>query len=227
MPLAAARAGRDTAKAALREGRDPSLDKKLRRAAAGSDATASFEAVARAWHKKSTPFWTERHADDVINSLERDVFPAIGRLPIMELTSPIVLTVLQEIEQRKAIETTHRVRQRMSAVLIHAIASGVAKDDPAAIVQRALLPIQRGRQPAITNLEQARQILLDVEAQAPHSITTLGMRLLALTAVRPGELRAAEWVEFSDLNGAAPLWTIPADRMKDTARAPRAAVPAG
>jgi integrase len=35
--------------------------------------------------------------------------------------------------------------------------------------------------------------------------------LLALTFVRPGELRAAEWVEF-DLDGA--VWEIPARRMK-------------
>ena len=214
MTLLAARGERDKAKEALRQHRDPSLDKKLRRAAAAGDETAAFESVARAWHKKSRPFWTERHADDVIHSLERDVFPAVGKFPITELTAPIVLTVLQEIERRKAIETAHRVRQRMSAVFVHAIASGLAKEDPAAIVQAALQPIQRGRQPAITDLEEARQILRDVEAQAAHPITTLAMRLLALTAVRPGELRAAEWAEFSALDGEAPLWTIPADRMK-------------
>jgi integrase len=35
--------------------------------------------------------------------------------------------------------------------------------------------------------------------------------LLALTFVRPGELRSAEWIEF-DLDGA--LWSIPAGKMK-------------
>jgi integrase len=37
------------------------------------------------------------------------------------------------------------------------------------------------------------------------------LELLALTFVRPGELRAAEWAEF-DLDAA--VWEIPAGRMK-------------
>ncbi len=41
--------------------------------------------------------------------------------------------------------------------------------------------------------------------------TRAALELLALTFVRPGELRAGEWAEF-DLD--AGLWTIPAGRMK-------------
>jgi integrase len=41
--------------------------------------------------------------------------------------------------------------------------------------------------------------------------TKAALELLALTFVRPGELRAAEWVEF-DLDAA--VWEIPAGRMK-------------
>ena len=41
--------------------------------------------------------------------------------------------------------------------------------------------------------------------------TLAALELLALTFVRPGELRAAEWTEF-DLEGA--LWSIPAEKMK-------------
>ena len=41
--------------------------------------------------------------------------------------------------------------------------------------------------------------------------TRAALELLALTFVRPGELRAAEWGEF-DLDAA--IWEIPAGRMK-------------
>ena len=41
--------------------------------------------------------------------------------------------------------------------------------------------------------------------------TRAALELLALTFVRPGELRAAEWAEF-DLDAA--VWEIPAGRMK-------------
>jgi integrase len=42
----------------------------------------------------------------------------------------------------------------------------------------------------------------------------LAFRLLYLTAVRPGEVRGALWQEFHDLQGAEPVWVIPAERMK-------------
>ena len=45
-------------------------------------------------------------------------------------------------------------------------------------------------------------------------MTRLALRLIALTAVRPEELRGALWEEFEDLNGDAPIWRIPAARMK-------------
>jgi integrase len=38
--------------------------------------------------------------------------------------------------------------------------------------------------------------------------------LAILTFVRTSELRAARWSEFENLDGQAPLWRIPAERMK-------------
>ena len=50
------------------------------------------------------------------------------------------------------------------------------------------------------------------ETTAPANVKTC-IRLIALTAVRSGEARAARVEEF-ELDGGAPVWTIPADRMK-------------
>jgi hypothetical protein len=47
--LAKAREMRDAAKATLRSGRDPAVDKKVRRAL-GGNPTDRFEAIARDWH---------------------------------------------------------------------------------------------------------------------------------------------------------------------------------
>ncbi len=212
--LAGAREQRDAAKTLLRSGKDPSLEKKLRRAAGAGDFAGSFEAIARDWHARNTPTWTERHAQDVLDSLEGGVFPVLGKLPINEITPPMVLGVLRAIEARPALETARRVRQRMSAVFVYAIALGVGTNDPAAIVKGAMAPMVKGRQPAITDLVAAREVLARVEAIPAHPATKLGNRLLALTVVRPGELRAARWAEFEGLDGSEPLWRVPAERMK-------------
>jgi integrase len=212
--LANAREQREAAKALLRSGKDPSLEKKLRRAAGAGHVAGSFEAIARDWHTRNTPTWTERHAKDVLDSLEADVFPVLGQLPVNEITPPMVLGVLRAIEARPALETARRVRQRISAVFVNAIALGIGTSGPAAIVKGAMAPMVKGRQLAITELVEARKVLAAAEAIAAHPTTKLANRLLALTVVRPGELRAARWGEFEELDGPEPLWGVPAERMK-------------
>lgn len=212
--LATARDQREAAKRLLREGRDPSLERKLERARAHEALSHSFEAVGRDWYTRMAGSWTERHAYDVLTSLERDVFPQLGPLPITELRPPAVLAVLRAIEARPAIETARRVRQRMSAVFVYGIASGICQTDPAAIVQGAMAPLIKGRQPAIVDLVEAREVLRHAEAEPAHPVTKLALRLLALTAARPGEIRGASWSEFEQLDGNQPLWRIPPGRMK-------------
>ena len=124
--LVNARAKRDDARALLDEGKDPSVVKKLRIEANLEAGRNTFERVAREWHENAKAQWAAIHADDVLRSLERDVFPLIGDLPISELTAPKILEALKSIEDRGAIETAKRVRQRISAVFVHAIAKGIA-----------------------------------------------------------------------------------------------------
>lgn len=212
--IADARAARDTARAAVKDGRDPAVLKKARKLTAAVVAGTSFENVARDWYANQKGMWTQVHASDVLRSLERDVFPEIGSLPISEITPPVVLAALRIIEARGAVESGRRARQRISAVFQFAIAESKASTDPAAMVQKALRPLVKGKQPAITRLTDARQILRDVDSTPAHPVTKLAIRLLALTAVRPGELRGARWTEFNDLEGHSPSWLIPAERMK-------------
>lgn len=209
--LAEAREAREAARAHLRAGRDPGQQKALARAAAAVSAATTFEAVAREWHGLHLARWSARHAADVLGSLEDAVFPALGKLPIAEISAPAVLAVLRAIEARPAIETARRVRQRMSAVFGFAIASGRAAIDPAAMVAGALAPLVRGRQPAVVDLAEARDVLHAAEAIPAHPVTRLALRLLALAVVRPGELRGATWQE---LPPGVDLWRVPAVRMK-------------
>lgn len=212
--LLEARAKRDEARATLNEGKDPAVVKKLKIEANREAAQNTFERVAREWHETFKSQWAAIHADDVLRSLDRDVFPAIGALPISELSPPLVLDVLRSIERRGSIETAKRIRQRISAVFVYGIANGIAKSDPAEKLGGVLKPLRKGRQPAITDLKRLQQMIRDAEEDYARPVTRLALRFLALTAVRPGELRGARWDEFEELDGPLPLWRIPAARMK-------------
>ncbi|MCY1415144.1 hypothetical protein D9M71_306130 [compost metagenome] len=59
--------------------------------------------------------------------------------------------------------------------------------------------------------EDLPELLDKLDAAKIHFFTRCAIRLLVLTAVRPGELRAARWSEF---NLDTATWTIPKERMK-------------
>ena len=212
--LALAREHRESASRLLKAGTDPSVDRKQSAAARQIEHATTFESVAREWHGQQVSNWVAVHAADVLNSLEKDVFPYIGSTPIASVTSPMVLHLVRRIEVRPSVETARRVRQRISAVYGFAIASGYATSDPAVAIRGAMRPLIKKRQPSLASLEDARALLMAAEASAAHPITKLASRLLALTALRPGVLRTTGWAELDDLNEEAPVWRIPADRMK-------------
>ncbi|WP_237245761.1 tyrosine-type recombinase/integrase [Sphingopyxis witflariensis] len=180
-------------------------------------------AQADRWTTDPHARWSAVHSSDVLVSLERDVLPLIGGEPIAELKAPAVLALLRAVEKRGAIETAHRLRQRISAVFVYGIAAGLCDGDPVATLSKALKPVPESKhQPSIVDEERdregrisaVRQMLLDCEAQRCRGQTKLALRLLALTAVRPGDLTGARWTEFVDLGGKAPTWVVPASRMK-------------
>ncbi|MBB4272768.1 tyrosine-type recombinase/integrase [Rhizobium mongolense] len=210
--LTDARKARDTAKSALRDGKDPGVLKKLHKLTKAQHSGDTFEVIAREWFGLNKSKWIGHHADDVIRSLENDIFPLIGNIPIRDVTAPLVLAALRLVEKRDAADTARRIRQRMSAIFVYAISSGKAETDPAAVVLGAMAPVSKGRLPAITKLPDAKTMLHKVEAEIAHPVTKLAHRLLALTALRPGVIASTPWHELDFIEDG--LWLVPASRMK-------------
>ena len=208
--LDVARRRADEARAQLARGEDP-------RACAAAETTKvrAFEYVSRHWFEQRRARWSPAHAVDVLASLERDIFPAIGAMPIEAITTPVVLAALRTLEQRGRLETARRVRQRISAVFTHAITQGWAQHDPAAVITGALLPPPPAKpQPALTELDDVRGLVAAVDQLDAPVLVKRAAELLMLTAVRLAAVRGARWCEIEDLDGPAPLWRVPAERMK-------------
>ncbi len=217
--LAEARALRDASRTILREVRDPMVAKKQKAMEGAVDATTLFAHTARAWHASNAPRWTPRHASNVLDSLERDVFPDLGDLPLSNISAPGLLKTLRKVEARGSLETARRVRQRVSKVFAYAISEGLTDKNPAAGVVDALQPARpKRRQPAISDLIELRELLNKADRSGAFPVTLLASRLLALTAVRPGNVREARWCDlhhvFDGGPDDAPFWHIPAASMK-------------
>ncbi|WP_261546082.1 tyrosine-type recombinase/integrase [Burkholderia multivorans] len=211
--LATARRKRDEAREKLAAGIDPGEAKKAEKRTARLSAENSFEAVAREWHAKYAPTWSESHGSRILRRLEVDAFPWIGGKPVADLAPPDVLDVLRRVEKRGAIETAHRLHANVSQVCRYAVATGRAQRDVTADLRGALPPVQQEHMASITDPKQVAELLRAIDGYQGTFPVLCALRLSPLLFQRPGELRAAEWAEF-DLDTGT--WEISSERMKRT-----------
>jgi integrase len=204
--LSQARTRRDAARADLADGVDPRRTR---------TAGMTFADLARRWHAHSAPAWSARHAADVLSGLERDFFPELGARPIGEIEPPELLEVLRKIERRGAVQTAKRVRQRLAALFAYGRAEGLCPSNPACDLAAALAEAPPARpMPALETISECRELLAATDLVVDNNLAGLAHRFLALTAVRAAAVLGMRWSEIVDLNVNAPVWVVPAARMK-------------
>ena len=207
--LKEARERRDNSRKMIRDGIDPSEAKKAQKASAsGAD---SFESIAREWFEKFSKTWTLSHGARILRRLERDIFPWIGKRPIVEVKAPEILTVLRRIEERGAVETAHRASQNCGQIFRYAVATGRAERDPSGDLKGAIPPTKQRHHASITDPKEIGALLRAIDAYEGGLIVRCALKLAPLVFVRPGELRKAQW---SEIDWDKSEWVIPAERMK-------------
>lgn len=216
LTLAAARELAGKIKQGLAVGVDPLVVRRAERAAAKAarqraiafrEVAEDFIAVNRSrWRKdgRTEPQWRQM--------LAAYVYPAIGDLPVGEVTVEHVAEILRPVWHEK-LETGRRVRRRVEAVLEAAIVRKLhAGPNPATVatVNRLLGKQSQDvrRHPAIS-VEDAPRLWAAVAAT--EGLSARALQLLLLTCTRSQEARRAVWGEF-DTERA--IWTIPGDRTK-------------
>ncbi|MBR6000757.1 MAG: integrase arm-type DNA-binding domain-containing protein, partial [Oxalobacter sp.] len=138
--LASARKDCEEAHTLIQQGLDPRLVKKEKRDQLAAAATNTFENLAREWHENKLTGWKEKTASDIIHRLEREVFPAIGRIPISEVTHKQIIALLRTIESRGAFEIAKRTKANISRVFSYAVQVGAANRNPVADLVDVLKP---------------------------------------------------------------------------------------
>jgi len=212
--LLQARRARDTAKALLARGVDPSADRKAERRKKSIAAANTFEAVANEWFEANQDRWVESYSSRLRSRMDDDLLPDLGKRPIAEIEPLEVLDVIRKIERRDAIEMAKRVMQMASAIFRYGVATARCSRDPTTDLKGALKPPRPPKRRTALPAAELAEFMTKLAAYDGDRVTQLAMKLVVLTFVRTAELRFASWTEFEDLDGRAPLWRIPADRMK-------------
>lgn len=205
--LADARARRDAAKKHLKDGLDPSVQRKFEKQArevtfrlVAEELLAKLKREGRAPATLAKTQWLLEFA-----------LVAFGERPIGEITAPEILLALRRIEARGRYETARRLRSTCGLVFRYAISTARAERDPTNDLRGALTTPKVNHRAAIPEPNAIGALLRDIDGFDGHRMTAIALRLAPLVFVRPGELRHAEWNEFDSDNAE---WRIPAEKMK-------------
>jgi integrase len=196
----------------LKNNIDPSTYKKEQKQKVDVDDEMLFSTIALSWWQKQKGRWKDGHAARVWTRLNDNALAKLGPKPINELRPQEIITVVQLIESRGALDVAQRVLQDIRRVCRYAVQSGLLDSNPASELS-GVLTQRKSQHRASLPREELPKFLKDLDGYTGQGrlLTKLAIDLLIFSFVRPGELLGARWEEF-DLNEK--LWRIPAERMK-------------
>jgi integrase len=212
--LKSARLARDAAKLQKSEGTDPVQARKLDKLKATRNTGETFKAIAMEWYGKQAPQWSDSHAGRMLRQFERDLFPWIGERPIAQIHAMELLSVLQKIEERGALETADRALGLARQVWEYWLPMADVQQRNITEGLHARLTPYRGKNfAAILDPVRMGELMRAIKGYKGGPIVRTALQLTPLLYQRPINLRMMEWAEL-DLDKA--MWTIPSMKMKRT-----------
>lgn len=164
--------------------------------------------MAESWIKTNKD-WSENYKNQILSYMERDVYPAIGKLPVTAICAANLHPLIADIAERGS-SAAMLVRQWVSQVFNYAVQQGLCEHDPAAMLKRVVKRPPVRHNPPLP-WHEIPVFVKRLDGWNGHLITKLALRLVALTFVRTIEIRRASWDQF---DFATATWHIPADNMK-------------
>ena len=212
LTLARARALRDEYLSLLANGIDPQIHNNDKANALKNATEHTLQAVARKWldEKVKTSGISQDHAEDIWRSLERNIFPGLGNVPINEIRPKLLKQHLDPIEQRGVLETLRRIISRLNEIFRYAATEALIEFNPADNRGQRFSKPKKQNMPALPPSELPR-FLMVLNNASVRLETRLLIEWQLLTWVRPGEAVRTRWADI-DIDNS--MWNIPAEFMK-------------
>lgn len=210
LSLADARGLRADYLALLANGIDPQVQAEVVEEQQQIALDSIFSTVTANWFQLKSKSVTPDYAKDIWRSLEKDVFPTIGEIPVQQIKARTLVEALEPIKARGALETVRRLVQRINEIMIYAVNTGLIDANPASGVGMAFEKPKKQNMPTLRP-EELPKLMRSLVMSNLSVPTRCLIEWQLLTLVRPSEASDARWEEI-DLDTR--LWTIPPERMK-------------
>lgn len=216
--LASARQRAQRSRELLLDGVDPIDLRRAERQQAQLEAARCmcFQECAEAFIAAHGPGWRNPvHRAQWRSTLSTYVFPVVGRMPVADIDTGLVLKCLEPIWTEKP-ETASRVRGRIERVLDWARARGYRQGENPARWRGHLDQLLPARRAVAAVRHHAAMTYDDVPAfmdalRAEGGVAARALEFLILTAARTGEVVGAT---SEEIHREKAVWIVPDTRMK-------------
>ncbi|WP_373033428.1 tyrosine-type recombinase/integrase [Sulfurovum sp.] len=214
--LAAARKLREDNKTKIALGTDPAEERntaKAARLAEESEAINTLNGVAAEYLNKIKGDLSAGYYKKLTSYFENNVQKVIGEKPISSVTRSDLQIVIDKIEEREAIEVAKKTINLLERIFKYAVTTDKAPHNIVADLDKKYAIKRRTvrHHPTITDRKGIKGLLAAIDGYQGDYVTKCALQIAPYVALRPGELRAAEWSEIDFENA---LWKIPAKKMK-------------
>jgi integrase len=195
-----ARKHADLIQALVSDGKDPREARRAEDAARKELIEHPFSESCEYWHsKKVDEGYAQKTANQMRGYLDNDILPELGNIPVRQITPKQCADLQHKIELAGTLDKSKKVRQALNS-------------NPASEL-RYIAKRRGGKTPFPHLLEpELPDFLKAVESSTSRLQTVIAMKMMLLTASRPGMVVKAEWTH---VNLDLAFWVVPEGHMKN------------
>jgi len=174
-------------------------------------ATPFRDAAEYFYQRRKKSGITPKTVKAIRDALDKDIFPYIGDKPLKEVSRTDCMEVVAKVEKRGAWETAKKVRSWLNNIYSLAIAREQCELNPASELRHVAQKRPETEHHPYLIESELPDFLKALDRSGSQYTTRAAVKMLLLTASRPGVVRQAEWSEI-DLDNR--VWSVPAEKMK-------------
>lgn len=207
--LKSARTKREELKEQIANGIDP----RIKEYEEDTQENKSFQEMVHLYLEHYRADRNEKYWQGVESLFIRDAIPVIGAIPIDQITAKQIIPIVMSVQDRGAMESGKRLFTQIGKVFKFAVSHGEADRNPCADIDSSMvLQKPTGRNyPTITDPVEIGKLINSIHRYTGWTMVRLGLLFLIYSAIRPGNVRLAEWDE---IDWDKRQWIIPGNKMK-------------
>lgn len=202
-------------KVLTKQGKNPSLERKIHKYTNAEASKATFYVIAIEWMDSNKSDWSDTHYERSLALIENH-FEILRNIPISSINDELILQCILGIQKKGLLGTISKAKSIIRCVFQYAIAKKLTNSNPVlTITGNPLIKKHKPLHFKAIKRDDVGQLMYKISKtgkEQPLDLVTISAIYLTIyTGLRNKSIRGAKWKE---INFSKKKWSIPGERMK-------------